>query len=203
MNFDIVMCGIPRSGSTLVWQILQAVFPKSKVLKTHPDLWEADGSTVVTSIRNPHDVAASLLRVRMSRYKIPKEITDDDIITVLRRTQMNFNNLKEILIGPHAPVLRYENFYNDYNIIFKMIKEYFNVEIPIEIQFQISCKFSVIENKKRADALKDFNEVDEYQIHGDHLGHITPGYWKYYFPEKYILCVKNECNLIAKEWNYE
>lgn len=35
---SIVMCGIPRSGSTLVWQILQAVFPGQDIPKTHPDM---------------------------------------------------------------------------------------------------------------------------------------------------------------------
>lgn len=202
MNYNIVTCGIPRSGSTLVWQILQSVYPDFKILKTHPDTWKPDGSVVVSSIRYPHDVSASLLRVRLSRFKKPIEINDDDVVTVLRRTKLNFDNLKDILIGPSTPVLKYEDFYNDYNIIFEMIQKYFNINIPEKIQNQISKKFNIRENKKRADTLPSFNEVDKYKIHGDHIGHVVPGYWKYYFPEKYIEQVKEECNIIAKDWGY-
>jgi hypothetical protein len=197
------MCGIPRSGSTLIWQILQSVFPKSKVLKTHPDLWEADGSTVVSSIRSPHDVAASLLRVRLSRHREQRKIFHDDIITVIRRTKINFDNLKDILIGPHTPILKYEEFYNNHKIIYEMIEEYFNIKIPVKIQNRISGKFSIEKNKKRADVLESFNEVDQYQIHGDHIGQVVPGYWKSYIPKRFKEQLETECNEIGVEWGYE
>jgi len=200
---DIVMCGIPRSGSTLVWQILKGVFPNMNIPKTHPIEWEADGSMIVASVREPHDVAASLLRVRLSREYGPRKVLDDDIVTVVRRTIMSFEQLEEMLVGPHAPVLRYEEFYNNHSVIFKMIEETFGVIVPENIRHTISGKFSIEENRKRASVLESFNQVDQYQVHGDHIGQVVPGYWKEYIPEKYLEWVDDSLKEIVVRWNYE
>jgi len=200
---DIVMCGIPRSGSTVVWQILDSVFPKMNIPKTHPIDWEPDGSMVIASVREPHDVAASLLRVRMSRYRDEREVVDDDIVTVVRRTIMSFNLLEEMLVGPHAPILRYEEFYNDHSPIYKMIEDTFGIITPPNIQHRISGKFSVEQNKKRADVLESFNEVDRYQVHGDHIGQVVPGYWKEYIPGRYLEWVCDNLDEIGVRWEYE
>ncbi len=200
---DIVMCGIPRSGSTLVWQILQEVFPNQRIHKTHPDLWETDGSIVVISIRDPRDVAASLLRVRLSRAGGGLDgITNDDVATVLRRTQLSFDRLNLILKGPHIPFLRYEEFYNDYSIIYKVIEEAFGIQVAECDQIRINERFSLKENKKRADKLENFSKVDKDEIHGDHIGHVVPGYWRRYFPRRYWSQVKNVYIKVGKKWGY-
>lgn len=61
----LMICSIPRSGSTLVEQILQEVFPSERVCKTHPATtdWRPNGELVLTTIRDPRDVVASLYRV--------------------------------------------------------------------------------------------------------------------------------------------
>jgi len=198
---SIVMCGIPRSGSTLVWQILQAVFPGQDIPKTHPDMWMPDGSTAVISIRDPRDVVASLYRVRLSRDH--KEIGNhDDVANVIQRTLLCFEALKTTMTGPHI-ILRYENFFSDHYILYQAIETNFGIHTPLHIQKQISDRFSVEANRKRAAALNSFNEVDTDQIHGDHIGHVTPGYWSTYLPWRTVEWVAAECKGIAKEWGYE
>ena len=196
------MCGIPRSGSTLVWQILQSIFPRQKIIKNHPGSWEADGSMVISSIRNPYDITASLVRVRMSRER-RKEINGKDVRQELTWMEKNFNSLKDILIGPHTPVLRYEEFYCNYDIIYNMIEKEFRIDIPENIREKLNYKYSLEANKNRALALKDFYDIDKDQIHGDHIGHVVPGYWKDYLPEWIIGKVMKVCEPIAKEWGYE
>lgn len=198
----IVQCGIPRSGSTLVWQILNAVFSAQTIPKTHPDTWDADGSFVVPTIRDPYDVVASLVRVRLSREG-KKEIEDEDVHVVLDRTKFCFDKMKEILDGPCAPVLRYEEFYNNYSLVHEMIDETFGVMTTPESQEKINSNFSLERNRDRASVLKDFYQVDKDQIHGDHIGHVIPGYWIDYFPEKYIQTIKTKCAPLRVEWNYE
>jgi len=201
MAQQIVMCGIPRSGSTLVWQILQAVFPNEAIPKTHPDVWEPDGSTVIVSIRNPFDVVASLLRVRLSRERrnTPDE---NDIENVLGRTTLCFERLDGLLYGPHA-LLRYEYFYKDYSLIYDMIRSVFGLYISPNNRKKINQQFSLERNRERADALKDFSEVDGDQIHGDHIGHVIPGYWEEYLPDWSFSRVVEVCEPICREWGYE
>ena len=195
------MCGIPRSGSTLVWQILCAVFPDQEILKTHPDCFIGKGAIIVSTIRDPYDVVASAVRVRLSRGQ-KKEIEDIDVEIVLEKTGFDFDLLKEILKGPSTPVLRYENFYNNYDFIYRMIEIYFDIKIPGIVKKFITEKFSLKNNQIRADALENFNQVDEYHIHGDHIGYVIPGYWNYYFCEKHIQSIKTFCDPLRKEWGY-
>ena len=201
MSQQIVMCGIPRSGSTLVWQILQAVFADEFILKTHPDIWEPDGSTVIVSIRNPFDVVASLLRVRLSREG-RNEFIQDDIENVLGRTILCFERLDGLLYGSHA-LLRYEHFYNDYSLIYDVIRSIFGFSVSFLDRKRINEQFSLKNNQERAAALKDFNEVDLCQIHGDHIGCIHPGYWERYLPDWSFGQVVDICEPICEEWGYE
>lgn len=201
MTQQIVMCGIPRSGSTLVWQILQAVFPDANVIKTHPDIWQSDGSIVIVSIRNPFDVVASLLRVRLSREG-RKEPVQDDIENVLGRTKLCFDQLDGLLFGP-CYILRYEHFYRDYSLVYDMVRSVFGLSVSFADRDRINQQFSLKSNLERASALKDFNEVDELQIHGDHIGRVHPGYWERYLPNWSFSQVLETCESICKKWGYE
>jgi hypothetical protein len=198
----VVMCGIPRSGSTLVWQIMRDVMPELDVLKTHPDVWYGDGSIVVPSIRDPRDVAASLLRVRLSREN-RDEINDDDVFTVINRTSISFNRLKDIFVRPHTPILRYEQFYQNYDIIYDLIED--NLKVPVEpfMRKILTDRFNIKANKERADELGNFYDVDQDNIHGDHIGHIMPGYWVDYIPEEYHKLIDYWSKPLCQEWNYE
>lgn len=197
----IVTCGIPRSGSTLVWQILQALFPCEEILKTHPDIWEPDGSTAVVSIRHPHDVVASLYRVRLSRAHRTVG-RRDDIAIVLRRTQFSFAALQRVIRGPHI-ILRYEAFYDDHSSIYEAVESAFGIQVPEETRTALSARYSVEANRARAAALRDFNEVDEAQIHGDHIGNVVPGYWRRIIPGWVLETIMAECREIAEAWGYE
>ncbi|MHA1345004.1 MAG: hypothetical protein ACTSO3_01255 [Candidatus Heimdallarchaeaceae archaeon] len=202
MFHNMVMCGIPRSGSTLIWQILQSIFPRQKIIKTHPYDWDADGSWVFASIRDPRDIAASLLRVRLSREGKKRNLEGKDIRQELKRMELNFEKLRKLIIGPHV-ILRYEEFYQNYDIIYDSICKTFNITIPTKIRLQLNSKFSLKNNKGRADNLKNFYDVDEWHVHGDHIGHIHPGYWKEFIPSWGMHYINKVCLPICKEWNYD
>lgn len=195
------MCGIPRSGSTLIWQILQALFPNDFVVKTHPDIWMNDGSFLIASIRSPHDVVASLLRVRLSREGRNK-ICSEDVDAVIKRMIISFDRLKELLKGPHI-LFRYEQFYNNHSIIYNVIENIYSIKINNNMRERINDQFNWKSNKKRADKLNNFNEIGEAQIHGDHIGHVHPGYWCEYLPDWCLDNVRKICNEIGRQWGYE
>lgn len=198
---NYVMCGIPRSGSTLVWQIMKTVFAPERVIKTHPDAWMPDGTNVVISIRDPRDVAASLLRVKLSRDEKEKH-DENDVFAILKRVGIYYTGLRSVLIGPNV-LLKYEDFYQDYDIIYDALEEGFDIEIPEDFRKEMTTKFNMQKNKERADKLKSFSEIGEWEIHGDHIGHIHPGYWNEYITGWLGCIVEDYCKRFCKEFGYE
>jgi len=197
----IVICGIPRSGSTLVWQIFRGVFPDKLVFKIHPESWEFVGCCAVATIRNPYDVAASLYRVRLSRGG-ENVGNAAGLEIILNRVQMCFGSLSEMMTEPHL-LLRYEEFFNHHVTIYNGIKKHFGEQVALHERERIDTKYSLEANRKRALKLKNFNEMDKEGIHGDHIGPVVPGSWREALPKWALLRVSQVCLPIAEEWDYE
>lgn len=196
----IVMCGIPRSGSTLVWQILSEVFPQP-ILQTHPAAWQPDGSSLaVVTIRHPKDVAASLYRVRLSRGG-GNVGGLEGLENVLLQLSLHFDAVPAIMEGPHL-LLRYEQLFQSMKVLWNAIEQTFGRSVLSDEQERIEGMFSLDANRKRAAQLKDFNEVGEYHIHGDHMGPALPGSWRQTLPEWAWDRVREVCDPIAVEWDY-
>lgn len=196
----VVGCGIPRSGSTLVWQILQAVFPTQIVLKTHPDIWQPDGSMAFVSIRYPRDVVASLYRVHLSRAG-RQQGTSDDLEACICRMEVSFAALPKVLGGPFE-MLRFEAFYQSHHIVYDAIEDALAVLIPDAVRTRISKLFSLEQNRARSAVLKDFNAVDKDHVHGDHYGPAAPGYWDKTLPGWALPEVVRRCKPVEVEWDY-
>lgn len=197
---QVVMCGIPRSGSTLVWQILSEVLPHP-ILQTHPASWEPDGtSLVVVTIRDPRDVAASLYRVRISRGGLGVG-GPEGLENVLQQMNLHFKGAQKILEGPHL-LLRYEEFFWSMRVIWDALCRTFGLLIPPPDRERIEKMFSLDANRERASKLKDFNQVGEYHIHGDHVGEAVPGSWVRTLPEWAWPRMKEVCNPLREGWGY-
>lgn len=197
---SIVMCGIPRTGSTLVYQIACCLISPD-VHKTHPQNWSPDGvTTALITIRNPFDVAASLYRVRLSRAnRIDGNRMDVD--TTVLRARFYFLDVKKVMVGPHI-LLRYEDFWNNYNVIFDALEKFRGEVVPKDVRQRLSVEYSLQANRERASKLKNFLEVDADGIHGDHIGPAIPGSWQSVIPRWGHSFVKEICEPIAKKWGY-
>lgn len=200
----IVVCGIPRSGSTLVGQIVQEVFSEQHVLKTHPadTGWMPGDEWIIFTIRDPRDVVASLYRVRLSRGG-DNVAGRAGLDAVLGRVQQHFDALSLMRVPVGSVLLRYEAFVHDYGVVFDGVQALTQRRIPAPQRSHISTKFSLGANRHRADKLKDFNEVGDYQIHGDHIGAVEPGMWRKSLPEWGLKRVCDVCQPFVKEWGYE
>ena len=106
-----------------------------------------------------------------------------------------------MLEGPHL-LFRYELFYQDLGVIWKSVRESLGIAVSPSKRRRIQRKFSLEANRRRAEKLKDFNEVGEYQIHGDHIGPADPGTWKESLPIWAVDLVREECAPIAERWGY-
>ena len=178
---DIVVCGVPRSGSTLIWQIFREIFPDQEIKKVHSNEWISDGSMAIISIRNPYDLVASLYRVRISRGG--ENVGDaDGLEIVLDDMKTQYKNVPKMMNGLYM-LFRYEDFYDNFNVIYNRIKEVLNISVPSKVIKRIEIVCSLKTNRKRAAKLKNFNQVDADGIHGDHIGAVIPGYWARALPK--------------------
>ena len=201
---SIVVCGIPRSGSTLVGQIFQEVFSDLKIPKIHPTPHElpSEDALVAITIRDPRDVVASLYRVRMSRGG--EDVGGrKGLETVVIQAHKHFGTLSKIQSRNKNILLRYEDFVHDYDIIYEALLKLTGILVPEKDRCRINNKFSLEANRERASRLKDFNEIGEYEIHGDHIGPVEPGTWVTSLPTWAVGMVEDVCDTLCKEWGYE
>jgi Sulfotransferase domain len=114
---QIIAAGIPRSGSTMMYQVLAALFPSIRITKTHDFIKETHAKIVVT-YRDFRDVAVSFARVVRSQKKQPyqdkitrKEL-ESYIKTILQRIDVldNYNSLA--FSSKRVLLMRYELLFN-------------------------------------------------------------------------------------------
>ena len=198
----LLLCGIPRSGSTLVWQIMKTLFPEQEIPQTHPDAedrkWAEEGVVSITTIRHPCDVAASRFRVRISRggEGVGNEAGLEAELAVMK---MMFEGLEDVHKYDHR-MLRYEDFYNDHHPIYEMVED-LGRTVPNKLRSEISVKYSAKANRQRAESLSSFNVFDDERIHGDHIGPVHPGSWLF-LPNWQRKMIKEVCQPIADKWEY-
>ena len=195
-------CGIPRSGSTLVGQIMRAVLPDWTVIVTHPAALERVGDyPIVCSFRDPRDVAASRYRVRISRGG---EDVEGEIGLQAELHEM-FKHYDAFLsmTGRNVAKVRYEYFWNRHDVLFDLFEDVFGVFVDKENRARISNDCSIETNLLRAAALPDFNACDERGIHGDHIATPAPGGWRDVLPAWAHETVERETQRYCDALGYE
>lgn len=152
----IVVFTPPRTGSTLLYNILQEYFPNDEIKKVHEF---EDGDLIFTTIRDPRDSVLSIDRVKNNNLKLSvREIKFAMSIVI-----QNYNKINEIF--------RYEEFYNNPNFWMGKMKKYTNRTVSEEILKKI---ISPIKRKELIESMgmTDFNTEwdDETQLHANHIG---------------------------------
>ena len=152
----IIQWSPPRSGSTLVWQILDNLFEdpdykKNKwiypniVQKTHTldfSLLYNNNYHIFVTMRNPIDCMVSYMIV--NKLKFNKEELDKNITLYLQY----FNLAKMIKNSNNSTFLRYDQFYDNNNIIYDNIERAFNIKISNNLRVGMNIKFSREKNKE-------------------------------------------------------
>jgi hypothetical protein len=195
-HYTIVQYGFPGSGSTFVWQILNAVF--GHAAKTHlcPDYRE--DFRVVATVRDFRDVLCTYLH----RADLPPTREGIDFI-VDRLGAEPFENLfkMDAVWGgrPNILWLRYERFVGDFDYLFTQIEAFFALQIPEDWKRRCREEFSLDANRERsrtADALCNRREAKgwldrrwtQYTIDGINGLHVTGGggveKWQRAIPEE-------------------
>jgi hypothetical protein len=180
-NIEIVVCSPPRTGSTLVYNILQYLFedrsclfsdPSKRVKKVHNIQPFLKGKTNLQHVyffcplRDPLAQFASLVRIgKVSSHRKAFQ----------HCLKESFSFLRYFRKFPHFSFLLYENFEADFSSIFVAVEKAFSIHIEEKERECIGSYFSKKALGSIADSMHSFEEVDPITgIHGMHISLYAP-----------------------------
>jgi hypothetical protein len=205
---DIIQFSVPRSGSTLVTQILRDLFADKHVVKTH-NFINSPGSKIVVTIRDFRDCLASNWRVLndipFSDLENGRVATKSELLFETERTKeflCSLNSMNEHYQSEFL-LLKYEDFVNNYGFIFDQISDYFAADISIATREVLTAKYSMHKNKARADQFTTFGKWEESGIHGLHVYKGEVGTWRHLIPKELHGILNSELAHDLKIWGYQ
>ena len=161
----IIQFGPPRSGTTLIYNILKDLFPNRSVETRHYYRNNDRKFQTVVTYRNPLDsIVSSILRYKLKptdeviNQQI-KEFEENGIWTVLE-----IKDKKNILM------LKYEDFVNNYEVIFNKLENFFKINIPKNTRNLITERYNIKAVEKIVSKMKSYKEINEQNLfHGEHI----------------------------------
>lgn len=174
-EIEFVCFGIPRSGSTLVYQLISGCYAEG-VAKTH-QYCDHRVKTLV-SFRDFRDAVVSLWRrsnPRNSQRQMRESEIDEFATLCLQRVKA----LDRYFERDDICRLRYEDFVGDSGLIFSLAAKAFGIVFDPQKVCELVDKYSLAKNRQIADRLKNFHDVDETTlIHGNHIFSANVGDWR-------------------------
>jgi len=214
-EFDkIILCTVPRTGSTLIYRILKELYKDMVIEKGHSfeKYFDHNGPFVLT-YRDPIDVFCSFWRIDSILGNWQENVISDwEVVRICARVVFEFKRFnvfvqKQVVLknNPNLLFLKYEDFWDDYDVIYDKLSSFFDIKITPRRRKELTNKCSiksVLEIQKNFD---DFLDVDEKSgIHGDHVGFPEPNEWwnkkKHDLSSVVIGYIESKLNDIR--WNY-
>lgn len=166
INYNKIVQFSPiRSGSTLVYNILKNIFVDEKIEKMHNFKYRK-GFFYVIAIRHPYNsIISSILRygLKINEETIEKQLNQylenggNDIIN---------KNLKE----NNIITFMYQDFKNNFEIIYNKLEEKLNINISSELREKINKLMKIDNVIKIASKFDNFGGFDKNNhIHGNHI----------------------------------
>jgi len=174
-ELEVVCYGIPRSGSTLVYQLISGIYPQG-VAKTHRYCPHRVKTTV--SFRDFRDVVVSLWR-RSNPARLDQGMTDDDVEKFTATCRQRIQELDRYFERGGICPLRYEEFAPKPALVFSALERAFGVAVAPDKAAQLVAESSIEKNVAIAQKLGNFKSIDPAsQIHGNHIYRGEIGGWR-------------------------
>lgn len=171
---NIIQFSAPRTGSTLLFQVLSDLFPSSAISKAHE--WHPDykNKIVIGTFRDPRAVAISYWRVNKNIDSPKKKISKAEISKFSKIINNQIESMQPYIQNTinHEMMLflKYELFYNDFDYLFQQLESFFNKTFESSLKERIKEQRSVLSNKNIASGFKNFRQYDKKSlIHGKHI----------------------------------
>lgn len=155
-----------RSGSTLVYNILRELLPTYDIIKRHSiNETIIQGNRLVVTYRHPLDCLASSFK----RYNL--QVNKGNIEDQIDELKTNgLDDLLKIWSNDHVLKLRYEDYYNNLEIVFDEFELFFHKPISRNFRDKMMNKYNI---EQVLDNTKQYNSFSEYdkttQFHGNHI----------------------------------
>lgn len=196
---NIIQFSPIRSGSTLVYNILREF---SNVRKTH-HISVKNGQLYVITYRHPYNcIISSLLR---NERKINSLNIKSEISEYLKNGGKDL--LENDLLKKNILLLQYEEFFDNYEVIYNKLENFLNINIDKNKKIELSKKYHITNVKKMTNKYKTFKEYDKTtHLHGKHISEYDGQTdYKKILSENdiYVLKENKSLNEIIKKFNYE
>src|SRR5947209_11148019 len=174
-ELEVVCYGIPRSGSTLIYQLVSGIYAHG-VAKTHRYCPHPVKTTV--SFRDFRDVVVSLWR-RSNPTKVDRGMTGEDVQKFAGTCRERIEELDRYVERGGICALRYEEFAPNPALVFSALEKSFGVVVAPEKAAELIARYSIEKNAAIAQKLGSFKTVDPgSQIHGNHIFRGEIGGWR-------------------------
>lgn len=174
-DLEFVCYGIPRSGSTLVYQLISGIYSEG-VAKTHRYCHQRVKTAV--SFRDFRDVVVSLWR-RSNPDKVDRQMKPAEIEKFAGICQDRVKELNRYFDRGDICPLRYEDFALKPAIVFETIEKTFGIAVSPEKIVELVNQYSLERNREVSQRLGGFRQIDaESQIHGNHIFRGEVGGWR-------------------------
>jgi hypothetical protein len=203
LSFPIVQFSPPRTGSTLVWNVLRELFPARKIKKRHSLKKTRLGPfrlPIVCTVRHPLDAIASCIQCR----ELP--LTDESIDMLIEEfDRLAIKTVLNIRTDPHLLILKYEQFSADFDFLFDELERFFKCAVDPEKRNQIRDKYDVKKVKQKTEQMGAFdNWSAEDHLHGRHISKYNgaSGYYREFFSDEQILRMQAHYQDYLKVFGY-
>lgn len=200
MGKTIIQVSPMRSGSTLVFNILREIFPHRKVLKRHKYIDNQFKFPAVVTYRNPLDcIASSIQRFELSPTN---EVIEQQVALYNRKGTWDVFKNKN---NPNVLMLRYEEFVTDFEVIYRAIETFFDIDIPFQTRNEISARYqieAIAESIENMDTFAKYDPITHW--HGNHISKFKgkPFYHREFFRGDQIEYLTKIYKQFLTEFNY-
>ena len=210
----IIVTGLPRSGSTLLWQIIneiRTIKPNLMInlVREHGGANTELYDVIFITYRDIREIMVSLVNSHSNEDNEDLTFREKLIITLNNPTVnyyiSEFEKLYELRINnPKIIAVKYENYLpTDIEGYIKYVTEDI-IKLTYEEIKMISNKFSLKNNKLVMKSFEDFSQYDpKTMIHGNHITsngeHDT---WKKYFDSDLVEAINPKIKMLIKKLGY-
>jgi hypothetical protein len=199
-ELEFVCYGIPRSGSTLVYQLISGIYPQG-VAKTHRYCPHRVKTTV--SFRDFRDVVVSLWR-RSNPAKLERGMTEDDVEKFAATCRQRIEELDRYFERGGICPLRYEEFAPNPALVFSALERTFGLVVTPEKAARLIAESSIDKNAAIAQKLGNFKAIDPAsQIHGNHIYRGEIGGWRKFVAGRAAERLENLLHEPLRRYGYE
>lgn len=161
----IILFSPPRSGSTLIYNVLREVFAARHILKVHSYRAEYDAHPVVVTYRHPLDMVASILQFK--HWEPTEEALRLTIDELERNGIWDLLRIKNL---PNVVLLRYELFNKDLGYVFDRLEKAFGVTVPAVERQRIGERYQIESVEKVTQTVGSDRVYDPTTLfHGNHI----------------------------------